>query len=89
MCSHNQEANDLVRDSHKEARLRMVKEMGIFNKVSVNTESQRRELQFERESERGRERMETQVFLIPGNKPKLYNPHLFSFSVGIAWGRGI
>ena len=43
MCSHNQEANDLVRDSHKEARLRMVKEVGIFNKVSINTVSHRGE----------------------------------------------
>ena len=56
--------------------------------VHQHCESQRRELQFERESERGRVRMEAQVFLIPGNKPKLYNSHLFSFSMGIAQGRG-
>ena len=43
MCSHKKEANDLVRVSHKEARQRMVKEMGLFNKVSVNTVSHRGE----------------------------------------------
>lgn len=88
MCN-KQEVDGLVRVSHKEAKLRMVKEMGIFNKVTINTVSHGGgNCSSERESERGRARMETQVFLIPGNKPKLYNSHLFSFSVGIAQGRG-
>ena len=88
MCS-KQEADGLVRVPHKEARLRMVKEMGIFNKVAINTVSHGGgNCSSERESERGRARMETQVFLTPGGKPKLYNSHLFSFSVGIAQGRG-
>lgn len=81
MCSHKKEANDL-RVSHKEARLRMIKETGLFNKVSVNTVSHRGEnCSSERESERGRAGMETQVFLISGNKPNsiihTYSPFLW------------
>ena len=84
MCSHKKEANDLVRVSHKEARQRMVKEMGLFNKVSVNTVSHRGEnCSSERESERGRAGMDTQVFLTPGNKANsvihTYSPFLWEW----------
>lgn len=72
ICSHKQEADDLMGVSHKEANPMTVKKMRIFNEVCVTIMNHNEGITVQRGKVKGgRARMEIQVSLTP----KLRNPN--------------